>query len=326
MPFTPALTAAWIAGILTATQPQPAPSADLGALVKQLGADDWATRQAADAELRAMELPGVAPLVPFLSSATLTPEQSARLRAIALEQFRHEPHAGMGVAWDSSMRFGAPRQSPVVIGQTVEGFDAAVKLRPGDAIVSMDGMPLPSQDEMRAAILSHEPGDTVTLSVFRGPMRLEVQITLGNFSALRMPEPPTDSTLARALELRLQRMAPGGILRDPVVIGGLSQAQWAQAGAHPVRPASVFVPGDDDELGGLLVGGEGHGGSPNLNGGVAANRPTIRLVPGGRGTGPGRPTTAPTNQQPRPAIVPPIPPKQPAARPPAPRPAPRPGA
>ncbi len=310
------LAAAWIAGT-TIVPEQPAPAAsEIAVLVASLGADDWSQRQAADLALRTIDGPGLTPLLPYLSRADLTPEQSARLRDIALERFMREPHAGMGVSWDPAFRFGAPRQTPVVIGQLVEGFDAASKLRPGDAIAAMDGVPLPSQEEMRAAILSHSPGDTVTLSVFRGPLRLEVQITLGDFASLRTPEPPSVSTLARALEFRLLRLAPEGVAAHSarVLDGGLA-AQWNAAAERPVRYGIVSLPGEDDELVGLLVGGEAHGAWP-LAEVSASPRGNFRMSPST-----GRPQVQPpaVDQRARPAIAPPT-----TTRPPAPRPAPRP--
>lgn len=309
------LAAAWIACTTCVSAQPAAPAADVARLVAMLGADDWSERQTADAALRAVDGPGLAPLLPFLVRADLSPEQSVRLRDIALERFKQEPHAGMGVQWDPAFRFGVPRQTPVVIGQLVEGFDAASKLRPGDAIAAMDGVPLPSQEEMRAAILSHSPGDTVSLSVFRGPLRLEVQITLGDFAALRTPERPSDATLTRALEFRLRRIAPEGVARSARAIGGGSVARWNMPVDRVVRYAAISLPGEDDELGGLLVGGEAHGASPAADL-TASTRPTIRLAPTT-----GRPPIQPpaVDQRGRPALAPPT-----TTRPPAPQPAPRP--
>lgn len=49
----------------------------------------------------------------------------------------------------------------------------------GDIIVSLNGKPITSIEELREAIAAHEPGDRVTLGVYRGEQKLEVPVTLG---------------------------------------------------------------------------------------------------------------------------------------------------
>jgi len=49
----------------------------------------------------------------------------------------------------------------------------------GDIITAIDGQKLNSMDELQAAITTHKPGDTVTLTVISGLSTKDVQVTLG---------------------------------------------------------------------------------------------------------------------------------------------------
>ena len=49
----------------------------------------------------------------------------------------------------------------------------------GDIITAIDGQKLNSMDELQAAITTHKPGDTVTLTVISGSSTKDVQVTLG---------------------------------------------------------------------------------------------------------------------------------------------------
>jgi S1-C subfamily serine protease len=49
----------------------------------------------------------------------------------------------------------------------------------GDIIVSLDGKPITTVEELREAISAHEPGDEVTLGIYRGDKKLSVRVTLG---------------------------------------------------------------------------------------------------------------------------------------------------
>ena len=49
----------------------------------------------------------------------------------------------------------------------------------GDLIVSADGVPVGSLARLRDLVAAKKPGDTMTLSVYRGGKRKTVVVTLG---------------------------------------------------------------------------------------------------------------------------------------------------
>jgi S1-C subfamily serine protease len=60
---------------------------------------------------------------------------------------------------------------------TVNGVSAVVG---GDAIVSFDGKPIASADELAAAVAAHRPGDRITLGTIRKGHERTVNATLAN--------------------------------------------------------------------------------------------------------------------------------------------------
>lgn len=61
---------------------------------------------------------------------------------------------------------------------TRNGPSAQAGIQPGDVIVAVDGRPVNDRDTLQMLVLSHVPGDTITLSILRGSERAEVQLTL----------------------------------------------------------------------------------------------------------------------------------------------------
>jgi S1-C subfamily serine protease len=50
----------------------------------------------------------------------------------------------------------------------------------GDLIIGMDGQEITSAQDLAAVMNSHRAGDTVTVTIFRGRRRMDVQVTLGD--------------------------------------------------------------------------------------------------------------------------------------------------
>jgi S1-C subfamily serine protease len=50
----------------------------------------------------------------------------------------------------------------------------------GDLIVGMDGQEITSPQDLSAVMTSHRAGDTVTITIFRGRRKMDIQVTLGD--------------------------------------------------------------------------------------------------------------------------------------------------
>lgn len=65
-------------------------------------------------------------------------------------------------------------------------------LRPGDVILKVDDQPVAAASTLRGLIQTHEPGDTVTLSVWRAGQTADYTVTLG--SSAEIPNWPIQAT------------------------------------------------------------------------------------------------------------------------------------
>jgi S1-C subfamily serine protease len=52
----------------------------------------------------------------------------------------------------------------------------------GDLIVAVDGQEIANAQDLSAAINAHRAGEQVTVTVFRGQRRMDIQVTLGDAS------------------------------------------------------------------------------------------------------------------------------------------------
>jgi S1-C subfamily serine protease len=57
-------------------------------------------------------------------------------------------------------------------GPSIDGIDpngpaGAAGLVVGDTITAVDGKPVTTVDELKSAVAAHQPGDTITITVFR---------------------------------------------------------------------------------------------------------------------------------------------------------------
>lgn len=216
-------------------------STDIADLVTKLDDPDLNTRESATRALR-MHADNFGPaadgaltqeeqlklLLEQFRTRDLTLEQETRLSLIARDLFAMTDRAGMGVSFALEDGSGG-----VGIAGTIRqpGFYAHECLKPGDVIRTADGLPVRTRQEMRAAVLSHDPGDTMALTVLRGGTILKVDLKLGNFSNLGNPEIPEHRTIDRAWKLRLNReigaRAKAADDARPVITGPLDEDRWA---------------------------------------------------------------------------------------------------
>lgn len=85
-------------------------------------------------------------------------------------------HAGEGVMVATEVLEGNEPVSP-------GGPGDRAGIRPGDIILSIDGRPMTSPDEVIVYVRAHAPGDTITLAIRRGNAERDVEIVLGQQQA-----------------------------------------------------------------------------------------------------------------------------------------------
>lgn len=184
----------------------------------------------------------------WLDREGLTPEQRLRLDALALQIFARGPRAALGISFPPDDRGG------VRIVDVVPEFPAADILEPGDHILIADGVTVTRQATLRAAILSHAPGETLHLTVERDGETREFAIPLRSFRDLRGGASPRVTDLYAAWMLRRSRAA------DPSRVSAIvPDRQQPDGDAAPLDPGSgewIAFYTSGDAPGGLVVGGQ----------------------------------------------------------------------
>jgi serine protease Do len=85
---------------------------------------------------------------------------------------------------------------------------AGVKI--GDVVVNVDGKPVHDATDLTTGLAQHQPGDRVTLGVFRNGQRQDVAVTLGEFTheAESAPAPKEKHAVEEALGFRVEPLTP----------------------------------------------------------------------------------------------------------------------
>lgn len=231
------------------------------ARLRDLDADDIDRRDRATAELAAAGLtPELA--AELAASPDVTPEARERLLTAARFWFENTERAAMGVSFDTS-RIGEPVDARV--GGAIDGFDAKRVLQPGDLITEVNGRPVNYQ-ELRAHIVSHDPGQTCQITILRAGRPIKASITFGRWSQLSRSRGGAsaldDRVLSRAFSLRLER---AGLTPEQPVSTGLDRNDWelvtvrlARQSLDSGQDADLREPPDaDDAPVGLRHAGQG---------------------------------------------------------------------
>ena len=177
-------------------------------------------------------------LAPIFERPDLSAEARVRLLASARGLFGASTKAGLGVGF-GSVREGGVEITSVV--PEVDRFPAAAMLKPGDLIVGAEGKQLTTSTDLRAVILSYEPGDFLNLQVERDDRVLDLDLPLGAYNALRGAAPISNNVADRAIELRWARK--GIVLHPTDPIGGeISIDSWIEAG-YPEGSGKANVAG-----------------------------------------------------------------------------------
>ena len=227
-----------------ATAPPPPPPAEVAGLIEQLGDDDWGVRRAATDALMGMAEPPAGVIRAALEREDLGEERRIRLMRVAAAWFRQEALGGLGVSFAPAAGGGVQINSVVDNGM----FPASAILRVGDVILMVDDRMLESQDELRAEILSREPGSVMPVVIRRERAVLDIGLPLGAYSDLQGAAALDEATVVRAMRLRAAR--EGREMDEPDTVGGgLTDGAWIDAAfpdgldGDPQQPGDRISPG-----------------------------------------------------------------------------------
>lgn len=205
------------------------------ALVDQLKSEHWLDRDQAMRELTAFNDEfSLDDLEFFLADQTLSLEQRARLMQACLQRFREHPKGGLGVAFGATS-VGSIEVVPI---ENNPNFPASKMLLLGDAIASVDGVMMKSSYDLRAQIVSREPGEMLPVTVIRAGKLIEMNLPLGSFTKLTGTARLDQPLAKRALELRWARK--GILIEHPDTIGlAITLEQWTDAVFPSDAPANL---------------------------------------------------------------------------------------
>lgn len=213
-------------------------------LIARLDSRDAIQRQQSEEQLTLA--PGVSldELLAAASDSAQSPERQLRLTRAAYERFASTPRGALGISFQRAFVGGA--ESGAVIEGTFEGFDSHRVLKPGDTIYSMDDIRIRSMDDGKRVIQAHDPGERVTLRVFREGQPIIVRLTLGSLPDLDRHSPAPGQRIAEpmvtrdAFRLRLERTARNhaGDASSPVDLTKF----WASHEAGKDQPLAVITP------------------------------------------------------------------------------------
>jgi hypothetical protein len=269
------LTAGW------ATAQRPILDAETARLlVEALGSEDFDDREAAQASLRSLPTrpEEIAEALP--DDIELSMEQWARLDAALFDRYLAIPRAGLGV----QMR---PIENGVGIElvRVVEQFPAAAVLKEGDVVIATDGRALPAEPSaaLRAAILSHDAGGTMDLTIRRNGRTMMIKCPLGSYDDLNAGAASRLSVdlLMEAWDLRRERLGltpPDAALdplnaigertdRDTFLLDRRRSGPRVLAGGQPATSvgnataAQRVVDGDRRQVGRITITTRGRGGA-----------------------------------------------------------------
>jgi hypothetical protein len=135
------------------------------ALVRALGATDFAQRDAATTALRDAKVPDEQIWIHLQSTpGGLTYEAHARLLDIGYSRIKDAPRGALGIQM-------APRMGEtdgVTVTALIPNMPAQKVLRPGDRIVELDGKPIQVSQQLSTIVQTKRPGERIPLVVMRG--------------------------------------------------------------------------------------------------------------------------------------------------------------
>jgi PDZ domain len=172
-------------------------------LVDRLDTGAWIERDLASTDLSLYsDEYTLADIELYLQDPTLSQEQHSRLMNACYARFIDFPKGGLGVAF-GTIQPGSIEVDPI---DRDPRFPASALLNPGDAIARVDGKFVRDSFEVRAQILSRQPGETLPVTIKRGTKLIEMDLPLGSFNQLSGPARMDPLIIARALAIRWERL------------------------------------------------------------------------------------------------------------------------
>jgi hypothetical protein len=206
----------------------------LAQLVRELGSDDWATRDNATKQLAVSELP-LASLEELLRTQGLSPEQRTRLESVGFVAFASSDRGALGVSF-------SPLQGRdgVTIGRREPGFDSARVLRTGDIMLRIDGSLVQDLPDVREHVVTKDPGEFVKLDIIRDGEEQQLLVRLGSFRSLVNTQPITSDVLRLAWDRRVRR-----VMQATPAEAALVRVPALGQGENNVQPVLVSYEGND---------------------------------------------------------------------------------
>jgi hypothetical protein len=136
------------------------------ALVRDLGATEFAQRDAATTALRDAKVPDEQIWIHLLSTpGGLSYEAHARLLDIGYTRIKDAPRGALGIQMAGG-RMG--ENNGVTVTALIPNMPAQKVLRPGDRIVELDGKPIQVSEQLSTIVQTKRPGERIALVVMRG--------------------------------------------------------------------------------------------------------------------------------------------------------------
>ena len=197
----------------------------IAALIAQLDAEDWLSRDLATIELGELD-PGITleMLESYLALEGLSMEQRSRLELACLRRFALRPKGALGVSF-GTIRVGAIEVQPI---PESDEFPASKVLRPGDQIAIVGDRVIDGSLSLRIEILSRDPGQTLPVTILRGEEVLHFDLPLGSFGDLTGAVRMDPEMLSSALALRWSRLGIGQH-HEKSIGEGITLNDWANA-------------------------------------------------------------------------------------------------
>ena len=147
-----------------------------------------------------------------MAEGRMSPEQRIRLERVGLRLFIRLPRAAMGIQFANRND-----RTPAEISTTLPDFDASRVLLGGDIITRLDGQEIRTGMDLRWAIISHDPGELVGVTVTRDDRVVQVSLTLGSYARLHNAA-LNEAVLAQAWRWRLaRRLSAGATTPEPPI-------------------------------------------------------------------------------------------------------------